>query len=121
MRGRWREEDYWPTFGGENFGGEGGPVNWMHPGGAGPHAGRGPRKYRRPDERIREDVIERLTRNAMIDATDIEVTVDKGEVTLTGTVENRVMKRWTEDEATTVWGVVDVHNRLRVTKARRAA
>jgi osmotically-inducible protein OsmY len=121
MRRRWREEDDRPTFGGENFGGLGGPVNWMHPGEAGPHAGRGPRKYRRPDERILEDVIERLTRNSLIDATDVEVTVQGGEVTLTGTVENKAMKSIAEDEADTVWGVVDVHNRLRVRSARDAA
>src|SRR5262245_50097539 len=112
---RWREEDYWPIFGGEKFGGLGGPVNWLHPGESGPHAGRGPRKYKRPDERIREDVIERLTLHPMIDATDIEVAVENGEVTLIGMVENRAMKRWAEDEAECVWGVVDVHNRLRFT------
>ena len=121
MRGRWQEEDYRPTFGDENFGGLGGPVNWMHPGEAGPHAGRGPRKYRRPDERILEDVIERLTRNSLIDATNVEVTVHDGEVTLAGTVESKAMKAIAEDEADTVWGVVDVHNSLRVTPARDAA
>jgi osmotically-inducible protein OsmY len=103
-----------PVFGGENFGGLGGPVNWLHPGEVGPHAGRGPKNYRRPDERIREDVIGRLTQHSMIDATDIEVTVNNGEVTLAGTVESRQMKRWAEDEADCVWGVVDVHNQLRI-------
>src|SRR5215831_4319646 len=111
---RVREEDYWPTFGGENFAGLGGPVNWLHPGETGPHVGRGPKKYRRPDERIREDVIENLTRHSMIDATHIEVTVNNGEVTLTGTVPTKAMKHWIEDEAEIVWGVVDVHNKLSV-------
>jgi osmotically-inducible protein OsmY len=118
---RWREEDYWPTFGGENFGGEGGPVDWLHPGEAGPHVGRGPRKYKRPDDRILEDVNERLTLHPMIDATDVEVTVQNGEVTLAGSIETNLMKRLAEDEVDCVWGVVDVHNQLRVKSTRHAA
>ncbi len=118
---RWHEEDYWPTFGGENFGGLGGPVNWLHPGEAGPHAGIGPRNYRRPDERIVEDVIERLTRHSLIDASDINVTAHDGIVTLTGTVEDRNMKRVADDEANSVWGVKDVHNEIRIKSSQRAA
>lgn len=118
---RWREEDYWPTFGGENFGGEGGPVNWMHPGESGPHAGVGPRGYKRSDARIAEDVVERLTQHSMIDATDINVTVHSGEVTLAGTVESRLMKRMADDAANSVWGVNDVHNQLRIKSSEQAA
>ncbi len=118
---RSREEDYWPTFGGENFAGEGGPVDWMHPGGTGPHAGRGPRNYKRPDERIVEDVIERRTRHSMIDASDIEVTAHDGEVTLKGTVENRQMKRFADDEANSVFGVKDVQNQIRIKSSHKAA
>ena len=117
---RWREEDYRPTFGGENFGGEGGPVNWMHPGEGGPHEGVGPRGYKRSDDRIAEDVVEGLTRHALLDASDIAVTVHDGEVTLTGTVENRQMKRIADDEANSVWGVKDVHNQIRIRSPRAA-
>jgi hypothetical protein len=109
------EEDYRPTFGGENFGGLGGPVNWLHPGEEeGPHRGRGPRNYRRPDERILEDVVERLTHHPWIDATDIHVACADGEVTLSGTIQNREMKWMVEDEAYCVWGVRDVQNQLRI-------
>ena len=118
---RWREEDYWPTFGGENFGGEGGPVDWMHPGQPGPLAGVRPRGYKRSDDRIAEDVAERSTRHSMIDASDIHVAVKDGEVTLTGTVENRHMKRIADDEANSVWGVKDVHNQIRIKAPRQAA
>jgi osmotically-inducible protein OsmY len=118
---RWREEDYWPTFGGEDFGGMGGPVNWMHPGEAGPHAGVGPRNYQRPDESILEDVMERLTRNSMLDATNIEVRVHDGEVTLTGTVDSRQMKRLADYEVNSVAGVKDVHNQIRLKSLRHAA
>lgn len=82
--------------------------------GRGSLAGRGPRGYRRSDERIEEDVNERLTRHPGIDATDIEVRVNHGEVTLTGTVRDRQAKRMAEDAAEAVSGVIDVHNQLRV-------
>src|SRR5262245_32238876 len=41
--------------------------------GGGPHAGRGPRGYRRSDDRIREDVCDRLCEHGFVDASDIEV------------------------------------------------
>src|SRR5437762_1916123 len=41
----------------------------------GPYAGRGPRGYQRSDERIREDVCERMSDCGELDATDIEVRV----------------------------------------------
>jgi hypothetical protein len=62
---------------------------------SGAYAGRGPRGYRRADERIREDICERLTYHPEIDASEMEVTVSNSEVTLTGTVESRAMKRRT--------------------------
>ncbi|HXG66297.1 MAG TPA: BON domain-containing protein [Blastocatellia bacterium] len=80
----------------------------------GPYSGRGPRGYQRSDERIREDVNERLTRHGDIDATDIEVAVNNGEVTLSGTVDDRRTRRLAEDVAENVTGVTNVINRLRV-------
>jgi hypothetical protein len=76
--------------------------------------GRGPRNYRRPDERILEDVSDRLTDDAMVDASEIEVQVRQGEVTLTGTVRDRDQKRRAEDLAERVSGVKDVINALRI-------
>lgn len=76
--------------------------------------GRGPRGYRRSDERIADEVNEALTRDPDVDATDIAVRVAGGEVTLEGTVEDRRMKRLAEGAAESVSGVVDVHNRLRL-------
>lgn len=78
------------------------------------YAGRGPRGYQRSDERIREDVCDRLSVDPWVDATDIEVTVLKGEVTLAGTVRDRNDKRRTEDLIENVSGVREVHNNLRV-------
>jgi len=82
----------------------------------GGYAGRGPKGYVRTDERIREEVCDRLSWNDEVDATDIEVRVENGEVTLAGSVETRHMKRLAEDLADDVWGVNDVHNTLRVQK-----
>ena len=81
---------------------------------AGSHRGRGPRDYRRSDERIREDINDRLTDHAYLDAYDIEVMVSQGEVTLSGTVESRRDKRTAEDIADSVSGVKNVQNNLRV-------
>ncbi len=75
--------------------------------------GRGPRNYRRPDERILEEVCERIARCGIY-ADDIEVAVNAGEVTLTGTVEDRRDKRMIEELADSVFGVRDVHNQVRV-------
>lgn len=78
------------------------------------YAGRGPRGYRRSDERIREDINDRLTEDRYIDASDIEVSVNDCIVTLTGRVDSRAAKRRTEDIAESVSGVTDVSNQLRV-------
>ena len=80
----------------------------------GPYAGKGPKGYSRSDERIREDVCECLTRHSHVDASEIEVRVKDGEVTLTGTVDRREEKRMAEDAAERVPGVRDVHNQLRM-------
>jgi osmotically-inducible protein OsmY len=77
------------------------------------YRGHGPKGYRRSDERIRDDVNDRLS-EGYLDASDIEVTVTNAEVTLTGTVNNRSDKRRAEDIAEDVLGVSNVENRLRV-------
>jgi hypothetical protein len=79
----------------------------------GPFSGRGPKGYRRSDDRIREDVCEALTRDGDLDASGIDVSVDDNEVTLEGTVPDRRSKRRAEDLAEQR-GVRDVHNRLRL-------
>jgi len=86
----------------------------------GRHAGRGPKGYKRADERIREDVNERLTQDPHIDAGEIEVEVKNGEVTLTGTVDSRQTKRRAEDIIENLSGVTEVHNQLRVQSDRGA-
>ena len=82
----------------------------------GRYAGRGPKNYQRSDERIREDVVERLTDHPDLDATDIDVEVQHCEVTLRGEVDERYAKHLAEDLAGQVWGVHDVHNQLHIRK-----
>ncbi len=79
----------------------------------GPHTGRGPRNYRRSDERIHEDVSHSLWADGQLDASEITVAVKDGVVTLDGTVDSRADKRAAEDLAWDVPGVVDVMNNLR--------
>ncbi|SKA27793.1 SWFGD domain-containing protein [Consotaella salsifontis] len=78
------------------------------------HRGKGPRNYTRSDDRIREDVNDRLTNDYAVDASDIEVTVSNREVTLDGHVSSRAEKRRAEDCADAVSGVTHVQNNLRV-------
>ncbi len=80
----------------------------------GQFVGRGPRGYKRSDSRIEEDINDRLTQHGMIDATDIEVSVQNGEVTLRGHVDTRAAKRLAEDIADSVFGVKDVNNQIKV-------
>jgi hypothetical protein len=76
--------------------------------------GKGPKGYRRSDDRIREEISEALYRHSAIDASEIEIEVKEGVVTLQGTVEGRRMKRLVEDVVEDVSGVSDVHNNLRL-------
>jgi len=76
--------------------------------------GRGPKGYRRSSERICDEISDRLMTHPDIDASDIEVRVGDGIVTLTGTVEDRHEKRLAEYIAEDALGVDDVDNQLKV-------
>lgn len=80
----------------------------------GRYSGVGPRGYRRSDDRINDDVNDRLTWHGYVDATDIQVEVNDGIVTLKGMVENRRQKRMAEDAVESVSGVEDVNNELKI-------
>jgi hypothetical protein len=84
----------------------------------GQFSGRGPRGYRRSDERIWEEACEILAHYGELDASEIDVQVRDGEVTLEGTVDSRWSKRLAEDLLEDVRGVHDVHNRLRVQRVQ---
>jgi len=86
----------------------------------GAHRGRGPKGYRRSDERIREDVSDRLTDDSWLDANGIEVAVSDSDVTLTGTVRSREDKKRAEALAESVSGVDNVQNNLRIDRGTDA-
>lgn len=112
---------YGEQYGSQTFGHQG-PINrwtlggteWGDYGTRPSHRGRGPRNFKRNDERIREEVIETLTQHHELDATDVEIDVKDGEVILRGMVESRWDKRLAEDITEDVFGVRNVQNQLKV-------
>ena len=80
------------------------------------HRGKGPRDYRRRDERVVEDINDRLCDNPYIDASEIDIHVAQGNVVLSGTVEDRQSKRLAEDIIESVSGVQNIENTLKVRK-----
>ncbi len=93
----------------ESRGGWGGSSGTMES-----HRGKGPKGYRRSDDRIREDVCDALTEDARIDASSVEIDVSSGEVKLSGTIGSREDKRRIEDLVERVSGVRDVQNNIKV-------
>jgi hypothetical protein len=82
------------------------------------YRGLGPKGYTRSDERLTEEICERLTEHPRIDASDIDVQVNQGEVTLTGNVRDRTTKWQVEDLVMSCRGARDVHNHLRTNQPR---
>src|SRR5262245_13881630 len=80
----------------------------------GPRRNRGPQGYRRSDDRIRDDIYDRLMDLDDVETVNVTVLVTDGEVTLEGDVDDRRSKYVIEDIADSVLGVQDVNNRLRV-------
>jgi osmotically-inducible protein OsmY len=66
------------------------------------------------DERLREEISERLMQADSIVASDVSVQVLGGKVILEGTVRDRYMKHAIEDLAEAAPGVQDIDNRIRV-------
>lgn len=120
-----------------------GPTGWRHDSGYGSRAGwdlgahqrdfaadrgwrqesfrgMGPKDYKRADERIRDDIHERLTDSHVIDARNIMVEVNQGNVTLSGTVGERRMRYAAEDLVERVGGVANINNQLRVQAQQEA-
>ena len=68
----------------------------------------------RSDVRILDDVSEALGERPDLDASDVAVRVERGEVTLEGTVTDLRSKRTAEEVTASVSGVRAVHNRLTI-------
>jgi osmotically-inducible protein OsmY len=82
--------------------------------------GRGPKGYTRSDDRIKEDVCERLSDDYLIDASDVSIEVRQGVVTLSGAVDSRQHKHRIEDIVEGLSGVKDIENRLTVRAQQRS-
>jgi hypothetical protein len=80
----------------------------------GGHRGKGPSDYRRSQDRIREDICDRLTDDDRVDASHIRIQIEDDVVILSGNVNSREEKRRAEDLVESVSGVHNVENRLRV-------
>ena len=94
-------------YGGADFGGEG------------PYRGRGPAGWSRNDEKVREAVCERLLEDRLIDAREVEVTVQDGVVRLEGEVPGASDVAHAEMLARATPGVTAVRNGLRYAPGRR--
>lgn len=77
-------------------------------------AGRPAKAYVRPDSAIREDVCECMAGDPLLDSSAIDVQVEEGDVTLTGTVAEQSELHRAESVAEQVHGVKTVHNLLEI-------
>jgi hypothetical protein len=77
---------------------------------------RGPKGWKRTDERLKEDICERLYHTQHIDSSDVTVEVKDGKVMLEGSVPQRGMKHALEDLIDACPGVTDIDNRVRVSQ-----
>lgn len=108
---------YRQGYGGQDIESDQGWFGMSH----GDHRGRGPKGYTRSDDRIRDDVQDRLCDDSWVDASDIDVTVDKGEVTLSGQVDSRNAKHRAETIVEDISGVKHVQNNLRIQESTTQA
>ncbi|MGH7241857.1 MAG: BON domain-containing protein [Phycisphaerales bacterium] len=87
--------------------------------GGGSSKGSAPRNYKKSDDRIREDVSERLMQEGY-DCSEMDVACQDGIVTLSGDVCNRDVKHRMEHAASDVNGVSDVQNQLKIKSQNRS-
>jgi osmotically-inducible protein OsmY len=81
----------------------------------GDHTGQGPADFHAdPDARIVDEISVRLTADASLDATHIEVASASGAVTLIGHVTTSAQRHQAEELAHSVAGVSQVENRLQI-------
>jgi len=84
---------------------------WLTPG---PYTGMGPKAYESAGDPLGQEAALRLTQHGQVDASNIEITVDKGTVLLEGTVVSEEAKSLAEEAIRSLAGVSDVQNLLEV-------
>jgi hypothetical protein len=106
---RWgREDARWPVHQQQGYNQPGYALEQQR------QLGRPPKGFVRSDERIKEEICEFILRSGWVDAENVIIEVQEGEVTLSGTVDDRRQKRAIEDLSGDVLGVKDVHNQIRI-------
>lgn len=78
------------------------------------HKGKGPKGYKRTDRRIWEDVCEALLRSPYVDASDIVVIVEGGNVVLKGEVSTKNEKLAAEEVIENFLYVEHITNELKI-------
>lgn len=76
----------------------------------------GPKGYTRSDDRLKDDVCDRLMQHHELDISAISIEVQDGKVTLEGSVPDRWMKHHIEDVVDGCNCVKDVENRIRISR-----
>lgn len=84
------------------------------------HAGKGPRGWTPSDDRLIEEVSDRLMEDRLLDARDVEVSANGGMITLSGEVPGASDVAHAEMLARRTPGVRDVLNNLSFRPGRRA-
>lgn len=84
---------------------------WLLPG---PYSGLGPKGYNDAGDPTGQEVASRLTQHGQVDASNIEITIDNGEVLLEGTVDSEETKRLAQEALESIAGVGSVQNLLQV-------
>lgn len=84
------------------------------------HAGKGPRGWTLRDERLIEEVSDRLMDDRLLDARQVEVSANAGVITLAGQVPGASDAAHAEMLARQAPGVTGVVNRLQVRPGQRA-
>ncbi|MDQ0142291.1 BON domain-containing protein [Cupriavidus necator] len=108
--------DWYGGPAGARYGGAGhyGADDWDTPAYRGSSRGGGPKNYRRGDDRIHDEVCDRLAHAHELDVSEVTVHVQDGLVTLEGHVGDRRSKYDIEEIAERVFGVQDVVNHIHV-------
>lgn len=78
--------------------------------------GKGPKGWKRSDDRIKDEVCEALNDSYHVDASEIEVSVKDGHVSLSGSIDSRETKREVERLVDGVRGVEDIQNNLKLNR-----
>ena len=112
------EAERWAPVGPCRCGCGGGPwwawrTGWSDTATVASQRGKGP-AAQRTDDQIKAVIEAALTDDPWLDASGVQVSVQQGIVTLTGTVSSREGKRRAEALADRVGGVRDVHNTLTI-------